>query len=119
MSEHDEQVALFKWARVGINTYPELLNMFAIPNGGKRDKAVAGKLKAEGVKAGVPDIFLAVPNHKHHGLFIEMKHGRNKLTDEQKAWKEKLEIENFKHVVCYSWVKASEEIKKYLEHRDD
>jgi hypothetical protein len=119
MSEHDNQVALFEWARVSINTYPELSNMFAIPNGGARHIGVAIKLKKEGVKRGVPDIFLAVPNHKHHGLFIELKHGSNKLTDEQKAWREKLELENYKHVTCKSWIEASEEIKKYLEHRDD
>lgn len=119
MSEHDEQVTLFEWARVSVNTYPELSNMFAIPNGGARHITVARKLKLEGVKAGVPDIFLAVPNHKHHGLFIEMKHGRNKLTDEQKAWKEKLELEKYKHAACYSCSEAIEEIKKYLEHRDD
>ena len=119
MSGHDEQVALFEWARVSVNTYPELCNMFAIPNGGARHKAVAGKLKMEGVRAGVPDICLAVANHKHHGLFIEMKFGQNKLQDEQKAWKDKLEIEKYAHVVCYTWIEAKDEITKYLEHRDD
>jgi hypothetical protein len=119
MSEHEEQAALFEWARYSVNTFPELCNMFAIPNGGARHIGVARKLKAEGVKAGVPDIFLAVPNHKHHGLFIEMKFGRNKMTDEQRAWKEKLEIEKYAHVVCYSWHEAKDGITKYLEHRDD
>jgi hypothetical protein len=119
MAEHEEQKALFEWARVSVNTYPELCNMFAIPNGGARHIGVARKLKAEGVKAGVPDVFLAVPSHKHHGLFIEMKWGKNKMTVEQKAWKEMLELEKYKVVICYSWIEASLEISKYLEHRDD
>ena len=117
MSEHDEQVALFEWARYSVNTYPELGNMFAVPNMGVRTNG--GKMVAEGMKAGVPDIFLAVPNHNRHGLFIEMKFGRNKMTDEQRAWKEKLEIYKYAHVVCYSWLEAKTQIEKYLEHRDD
>jgi len=119
MSEHDEQVALFDWAIWARNDYPELGNMFAVPNMGKRTRKAGGKMVAEGLKAGVPDIFLAVPNHNRHGLFIEMKFGRNKMTDEQKAWKEKLEIEKYAHVVCYSWLEAKDAIITYLEHRDE
>ena len=55
MSEHDEQVLIFKWARLSEGRWPELALLFAIPNGGHRHKAVAAKLKAEGVRAGVPD----------------------------------------------------------------
>jgi len=49
--------------------------LFAIPNGGARNIIVARKLKAEGVRAGVPDYFLAIPNHSYHGLFLELKAG--------------------------------------------
>ena len=59
-SEHEEQVALFEWAEWNKRQYPELELMFAIPNGGQRHVVVAKKLKDEGVKAGVPDIFLPV-----------------------------------------------------------
>lgn len=45
----------------------------AIPNGGARGKAQAGKLRAEGVKAGVSDLFVALPVGRFHGLYIEMK----------------------------------------------
>ena len=81
MSEHDEQSAIFEWAALMQGAYPELGLLFAIPNGGKRDKATAGKLKAEGVKAGVPDMCLPVSNGKYHGLFIELKVGENNPTD--------------------------------------
>ena len=42
MSEHDEQYKLFSWTRYR----PELRWMFAIPNGGYRTKATAGKMAA-------------------------------------------------------------------------
>lgn len=71
---------------------PELRWLHAIPNGGYRDKATAGKLKAEGVKRGVSDIFLPLPmrgpivggsyqgqelqTHLYCGLYVEMKRPR-------------------------------------------
>lgn len=73
MTEHEEQKALIEWSAWMSNARPELSLMFAVPNGGDRHPAVAAKLKAEGVKAGVPDIFLPVPRNGYHGLFIELK----------------------------------------------
>jgi hypothetical protein len=81
-SEHDEQVNLFHWADIMSPQYPELALLHAIPNGGKRNINVARKLKEEGQKAGVPDICLPVPRGEYHGLYIEMKYGRNKPTPE-------------------------------------
>jgi hypothetical protein len=87
MSEHSEQCALFDWAAWQANLGHEPLRwIFAIPNGGHRHKGVAAKLKAEGVKAGVPDICLPYPANGYHGLYIEMKYGRNKTTPEQDGY---------------------------------
>jgi hypothetical protein len=84
MSEHSEQAALFEWAAWKVNQGVEPLRwMYAIPNGGHRHKATAAKLKAEGVRAGVPDICLPFPAHGYHGLYIEMKVGKNKPTPSQ------------------------------------
>jgi hypothetical protein len=58
----------------------------AIPNGGKRGKAEAGRLKAEGVRAGVSDIFVAYPVGDRHGLYIEMKSLTGKPSREQDGW---------------------------------
>lgn len=89
MSEHGEQCALFEWAALKINQGIEPLKwMHAIPNGGYRHKATAAKLKAEGVKRGVPDIYLPFPTRGYHGLYIEMKAGRNKTTPEQTEYLE-------------------------------
>lgn len=63
-SEHEEQVLFVQWFR---RQFPSTL-IFAIPNGGVRSKVVAAKMKAEGVVAGVPDLY--VPEWR---LWIEMK----------------------------------------------
>ena len=77
MSEHDQQAALVKWFNL---QYPKLKGcLFAIPNGTHLagDRAQRGrkmnKLKAEGFKVGVSDLFLCVASNGYHGLFLEMK----------------------------------------------
>ena len=71
MSEHDEQVAVCQ--------YLDLLGVVycAVPNGGHRHIGVAKKLKAEGVKAGVPDLLLFSPVLDYRGVAIEMKDVKN------------------------------------------
>jgi hypothetical protein len=88
MSEHDEQVAVFDVLRANERKYPFLKWIYAIPNGGHRHPAVAGKMKAEGVKAGVSDICVPIPmtTLRKHGAYFEMKFGKNKLTAEQLAF---------------------------------
>lgn len=75
-NESVEQQCLFRWAEFASGKYPELRLMYHIPNGGARSKATAGRLKAEGVKAGVPDICLPVSRDGYHGLYIELKRER-------------------------------------------
>lgn len=114
MSEHTEQVSLFNWAKVHETRHPELGLLHAIPNGGDRHPAVAAKLKAEGVKSGVPDMFLPVPTPFFHGLYIEMKFGRNKLSPAQKEWRGYLLEQGYNHHVCYTWICAARVICVYL-----
>ena len=115
-SEAQEQTALFAWAdqcvRFGI--HPELKMMYAIPNGGRRDPIEAVHLKQQGVRAGVPDLCLAVPRGKYHGLYIEMKVGRNKTTDQQNEWLASLSYYGYAVKVCYSCLAAKTAIERYL-----
>ena len=62
-SEHIEQVNFVNWVEYN---YPKI-KLFAIPNGGKRSIKTAIDLKSEGVKRGVPDLFIP-----ELFLFIEM-----------------------------------------------
>lgn len=113
MSEHDEQKYLFEWAE--LSRLPQLRWMFAVPNGGARHIATAVKLHQEGVKRGVPDIMLAYPHGRYHGLFIEMKFAKNKITPEQEQWLSHLQDVGYMTAVCYDWVEARNVILFYLE----
>ena len=113
--EHAEQVALCQWFHL---QYPSLRGrLIAIPNGGHRNKATAARLKAEGVRAGVLDMFLLVARHGYHGLWIEMKRRDgvpSDVTDEQRDFIKTAQAEGYSAHVCYGWDKASEVIRIYL-----
>ncbi len=113
--EHNHQVALFRWSALNEKKYPDLALMFAVPNGGHRHKLTAYKLKAEGVKAGVPDLCLPVPRGTYAGLFIEMKAGKNKPTGSQLEWQDRLRRAGHRVEVCYSWMSAANVIEEYLQ----
>lgn len=115
-SEHAKQAALFNWARDAstIKKYPEVEYMYSVPNGGLRKVTVAKKLKAEGVKPGVWDVHLDAPRNGYSGLRIEMKHGYNKLTENQVKWGKHWESEGFKCIICYSHLEAVDVIEEYL-----
>lgn len=115
--ESAEQSALFSWAELNKNIMPELEFMFHIPNGGKRDIRTAVRLKAEGVKPGVPDICLPVPTCKYNGLYIELKVGKNKPTEYQSKWLSALNKHGYHAIVCYGWQDAADEITKYLQQK--
>lgn len=114
MTESQEQRALFQWAGYAEQQYPELKLLHHIPNGGKRDTRTAVNLKREGVKAGVPDICLPVARGQYHGLYIELKAGKNKISSKQKEWLNALNQEGYATKVCYGWSEARETIEKYL-----
>ena len=116
MSEHTEQAALFEWAAWNQSKDAALNMLFAVPNGGKRDKATAARLKAEGVKAGVPDILLLVARNGYHGLCVELKVGRNKTSAEQSEWLKALAMEGYSVNVCYGWQEAARAISWHLGH---
>jgi hypothetical protein len=113
-SEHEEQVEFVKWASKKQKDIPGLSTLFAIPNAGQRSLQVLNYYKSEGLKTGVPDLFLATPNNNYHGLFIEMKIGKNKLTKEQARWAVMLGMNDYKHIVCYSGLEAKTKIMNYL-----
>lgn len=112
--EHDEQVAFFEWAEGWLpEEFYSLL--WATPNGGHRFAAVAAKLKAEGVKAGVPDIFFAWARLGYHGLFIEMKRVKGGSTSpDQERMIEILRFAGFLVVVCKGCEEAKTALKKYM-----
>jgi hypothetical protein len=91
--------------------FPNVL-IFAIPNGGKRSVGAGRKLKAEGVVAGIPDLFIPAWD-----VWVEMKRSKNgRLSPDQKKIKEYLENEGFKVIVGKGATDASRQI---MEAKDN
>lgn len=60
-------------------------------------------MRAEGVTAGVPDLFIAKACGHYHGLYIEMKNGKKgKVSEEQQKMMLRLESEGYKCEVTRS-----------------
>lgn len=109
--ESHTQKQCVKWFRA---QFPNKI-LYSVPNGGKRDEVTATILKAEGVLPGVPDLFLAEPNKGHHGLYIEMKFGKNGLSSEQISFFAKAQARGYKCVVCRNLDEFMNEIENYLK----
>jgi predicted DNA-binding protein YlxM (UPF0122 family) len=117
-TEHEEQAMLFEWSEWMSAKYPYLRMMYAIPNGGLRAKKTAVSLKAEGVKAGVPDIFFPYPEGGFHGLFIEMKRQKGGiLSVEQREYMEHLAEVGYCVVVCEGFEEGKQIIEDYINDR--
>lgn len=98
--EHRLQCMCVSWFNIEFKELRGLL--FAIPNGGYRDDRTAARLKAEGVVAGVADLFLSIGNQAFHGLYIEMKTSSrgSRQSECQKVFQRNVERRRYKYVVC-------------------
>ena len=112
--EESEQIAIMQWAEMARGKYPALKWLHHIPNGGQRSKATAARLKAAGVKSGVPDLCLPCPCGDYHGPYIELKVGRNKPSANQNSWLDYLDGAGYCVRVCWGADEAIGEITKYL-----
>ena len=111
MSEHDTQAAFFAWATH--KRLPGIYLLHATPNGGQRHPVVAAKLKAEGVKAGVPDVSWPVARGGYIGLAIEFKNGDGNPSKEQRERIDRLQKEGWCVAVCWSWEAAARLLTGY------
>jgi len=112
LSEHLEQVKFIAWFRREFNQYP----IFAIPNGGKRGKREAGRLKAEGVTAGVSDLYC--PGLK---LWIEMKECEGKkMSKAQVDWANYVTSIGDNFILGLGYTDAKEKVLKFMlaGHKD-
>ena len=73
------------------------------------------KLLISAAKAGVPDLHLPVARGGYHGLYIELKAGKNRQTDKQKEWQKQLRKQGYLVTVCYGWQEAAQTLTGYLE----
>ena len=106
-TEHEEQRELVRWFR---QTWPGVL-IFAIPNGGQRSAATAGRMKAEGVVPGVPDLFVPAC-----ALWIEMKRAKGGVVSpEQKRMIKSLESVGYCVLVCRGADDAKAQIEQHIK----
>ena len=103
LSEAEHQEKIFNWAKY----VPELKWMFAVPN------------KKQGVKAGVSDIFLPLPRGGYHGLFIELKVGKNRPTMNQLDFLADMEKEGYQCAICYGSDEAIKKINEYIRQKNN
>lgn len=113
--EGQEQAALLEEIQL---RYPDVYELiYHVPNGGHRVKAVAAKLKGQGVKAGVPDLVLPMARGGYFGLYIEFKAKPPfdaPVSASQDAFLQLLTNENYLAIVCRGNIDAVEAIRAYL-----
>jgi hypothetical protein len=129
-TEHTLQVACVQWLRAQYPNVP----FTAIPNAAKRTPRQGKWMKDEGLQKGFPDLLIAkgivgggeqINEHTwdfnldtcdiYHGLFCELKSGRNKQSPEQLEWMEKLRNEAYKVEVIRSIEEFIEVVNEYLK----
>jgi hypothetical protein len=113
--EGQEQAALMRELEL---RYPAVFELiYHVPNGGHRVKAVAGKLKAQGVKAGIPDLVLTMARGGFFGLYIEFKAtppNDAAISPSQHERIRKLNEQGYLAVVCRGHFDTVEQIRAYL-----
>ena len=109
VSEADEQATVVEYCELkGIPVY-------SIPNESKRSKAYGAKLKRQGMRKGIPDLCIPRARGPYHGLYIEMKHGKGKLSQDQVDWINRLRAEGMCAYCCYGARNAISLIDRYME----
>ncbi len=113
MKESEHQKLIWKWAK----RHPICCDfLFAIPNGGTRHIKEIANLKAQGLRPGVSDLFLAYPSHGYMGLWLELKKDRQAyLSEQQIIWLDRMLQVGYQAQVAYGYEEAIKFIEEYLK----
>lgn len=113
--EHRLQVSCVRYFRY---QFPDKM-IFAVPNGAQRNIITAKKLKDEGVLAGVPDLVIPAPSGDWHGLFIEMKNGKQgRVSEFQQTAMHKLTEEGYRCAVVRSFEEFVAVVSDYFGEQE-
>lgn len=114
-TEHQDAVALMNWAGFASGRMPALRMLFAIPNGGDRNKIIGAMMKAEGVKPGIPDYMLPHCAGGWPGLFLELKRRTGgRLAEEQRERMRELAAEGYAVALARGWFEARAALERYI-----
>ncbi len=116
--EEFEQQAVCDWA---YKCYKDLIWEFLCKNNNEGKHTYGGwnRLKKQGFKTGMSDMFLAIPKGPYGGFWIEMKrpktptHAAGKLTKEQESFLIKMRAIGYKAECYYSGDDAIKAIAEY------
>jgi hypothetical protein len=106
------------------NALPVLAWLYANPNGGKRDKVTAARMKAEGARAGVWDVHLPAPSPqgRYRDLWLEMKRPKTAdkragvLSADQVEFGELQKLFGSHCAVCMTWREAVDAVKFFINN---
>ncbi len=98
--------------------HPAMTYLHHNPNGGKRPKGEAGKLKGMGTKPGIPDYTLFYRVNDAPGLHLEFKAPGKKQTEEQIKWERHFIDQGWRYVVVTSPEEGIEQVCLYLNIRN-
>ncbi len=108
-TEHQEQVALCKWAQA------KRLPLVAVPNAGRRTVWEGARQKAAGLSPGFPDAMLLLPRKGFGGMFVELKRVKGGVVSaEQTKWLNWLNHNGYHAVVAYGCEDAIRQLQIYL-----
>lgn len=110
-----EQEKVIAWAKENENNYLFLWLLHSSLNGVKLSKAQAGKALKQGMKKGVPDLFLPVKQGGFSGLYIEMKSAKGRISIEQSKFLKDVSDNGYAAFVCYSADDAIKRIEDYYQ----
>ncbi len=111
--EELEQIAVVQWFDLCHPSLKPLL--YHTPNGGFRLMHEAVRLKKMGVRAGVPDLTLAIPNKGYHGLYIEMKTLKGIASERQLFYLDILNKMGYLALLCKGFESTKNAIEEYLK----
>ncbi|MEO6901584.1 MAG: VRR-NUC domain-containing protein [Bacteroidia bacterium] len=109
-SEDSFQIAVAKY----LDSIPTCL-WCHVPNEGMHKIQYRVKMKAKGVKSGVPDVLIFNNNTRYCGFAIELKVGYNKKSENQEYWNIRLSTRNWAHLTTNSLDEVIEEVNNYLK----
>jgi hypothetical protein len=129
-TEAAHQSAIFCWAAMNMQKYLELRWIHSSAYGAMfGDDATTrairgGRLKAQGMRSGVADIFLPVKRGQWSGLYIEQKKpsvkpkketSKGGLSDDQIEFRNFVMSQGFGWAVSYHWEYSRDLLIRYLE----
>jgi hypothetical protein len=97
ISESTIHKTVMEWVRLHDDIAPFVMHF---PNEGKRSTRYGMFLKALGMRAGVSDLFIAMPRHIYHGAWIEIKTTQGIISAAQSSFLADMTRQDYYATVC-------------------